>query len=201
MSFKNPKSPKNKAVAYKNAACRAAALLAALLTVMLLSGCINTAPKYYPSVTPGPTAAPTEEQTAYTEPPAAEATEEASPEPTVIREGEVDAMGNRINGAEHYIRYISFRDLVVYEEEGDTFLDGVIVNSYSQPLVCAVDIVYRDEGGGELARAQLQTGDGNYMLVLAPGDNLVYATILTDSSLLEMEYTLEFDSSTGVHPE
>ena len=170
--------------------------------MLFVCGCVDTKPQYKPSVTPHPT----EEQTETTSAPQdgaepAETQQAATPEPTLEPDADVDALGNRIIGAEHFIRYIGFKDLNVYEEEGDTFLDGIITNSYPQPLVCAVNMIYRDEFGGELARAQLKTRDGNYMLVLAPGDNIVFAEILTDISLVGMEYTLEFESSTGVHPE
>lgn len=175
------------------------AVLAAALCSVVLAGCVNVRPEYEAGVTPGPTAEPA---AVVTLPP------EATPEPTaaptedetVIPGETVDAMGSVITGAEHFYRYIRFTDLIVYEEDGDTFLDGMVENSYAEPLVCAVDIVYRDEGGGEIARAQLQTRDGNYMLILAPGENVVFAHILTDMSLVSMEYTLEFDTTAGVHP-
>ena len=51
------------------------------------------------------------------------------------------------------------------------------------------------------AAAQLQTRDGNYLLVLAPGENVVFAHILTDMTLMDKEFTLEFDTSVGVHPQ
>ena len=90
--------------------------------------------------------------------------------------------------------------MVVYEYEGGTFLDGIVKNSYPEPLVCAVSIVYYDGEGGELARAQLQTRDGQYLLVLEPGDTVVFAGIPTDMTLVGLEYMLEFDMATGVHP-
>ena len=178
-----------------------AAAAAALLAAVLLCGCVNVRPGYEASVTPGPTQAPTDAPEASVLP-----TEAVTPapteyvKPTYIPGESVDDMGAVITGADHFYRYIKFTDLIVYEEDGDTFLDGMVQNSYSRPLVCAVDIVYRDEGGGELARASLQTRDGNYMLVLAPGENVVFAQILTDMSLVGMEYELEFDTTSGVHP-
>lgn len=175
------------------------ALLAALMLTLACAGCINVRPQYNAQITPGPTGVPSVDRTEEPEP-----TEEPTSVPTeedpALASETVDAMGSVITGADHFYRYIKFTDLVVYEEDGDTFLDGIALNSYSQPLVCAVSIVYRDEGGGELARSQLQTRDGNYMLILAPGENVVFAHILTDMSLVGLEYTLEFDTTSGVHP-
>ncbi len=171
-------------------------LILLVINAALLSACIDTAPRTV-NVTPGPTAEPLVQET----PVPTEAAEEYTPAPTEEFGVVKDALGNVINGAEHYIRYITFTDLVVYEEDGDTFLDGIINNNYPLPIVCAVDIVYCDEQEVELARAQLQTRDGNYLLVLAPGENVVFAHILTDMTLMDKEFTLEFDTSVGVHPQ
>ena len=167
------------------------------LAALLVSGCINTVPEYRADVTPEPTREPTPAPTAE---PTPEPTATPAPEPTQQHVGAIDALGVPISGAEHYMRYVTFTEMIVYEENGGTFLDGIAVNSYPEPLVCAVSIVYRDDDGAELARAQLKTRDGQYLLVLEPGETVVYADILTDMTLVGLEFTLEYDMSTGVHP-
>ena len=183
---------------------KAGSVIAALIALALvfgLAGCINVAPKPDPSVTPAPTAEPTptpepEETPMET----AETTEAPEPGRTLAPGEALDAMGNIISGPDHYKRYLVFENIVVYEEEGDTFVDAIIVNRYSEPINCAVDIVYTEEDGTEIARARLQTRDGSYLLSLAPGDNVVLARILTDMTLTGLPYTIEFDKETEVKP-
>ena len=170
-----------------------------IAAVISSSACVDVRPRRVEGVTPPPTAEPAVTVLPATEIPTQDAT--VTPEPTVAYGESKDALGNTINGPEHYIRYVTFTDLIVYEEEGDTFLDGIINNSYSLPIVCAVYIVYHDEEDNEIARAQLQTRDGKYLLVLAPGENVVFAHILTDMTLTDQEFTLEFDNTVGVRPQ
>lgn len=166
---------------------------------VLCCGCTDTKPQYHADITPIPTEEPTPEPTEEPTPtPTAQPT--ATPAATQQSTGGVDALGVPISGTEHYMRYITFSDMIVYEEDGGTFLDGIINNSYPEEILCAVSIIYYDIDGMEIAKAPLQTRDGQYLLVLAPGENVVYATILTDISLVENEYILEFDPATGVHP-
>ena len=171
-------------------------LLAALLA-LLLCGCSNSSPVYNADVTLPPEATP---EPLPTEEPSVTETPEPTEAPTPRPADAVDALGEPVSGAEHYVRYITFTDMIVYEQDGGTFLDGTVRNTYPEPITCAVSIVYYDAGGSELARAQLQTRDGKYLLVLAPGDTAVYAHIPTDMTLIGLEYELEFDASTGVHP-
>lgn len=173
-------------------------ITALLIALILLSACVNKGPVLIPGVTPEPTSTPA---------PTPEPTEDHStPEPTEDPAGpqeqkeEYDALGERITGIDHFKRYIIFKDLVVYEEEGDTFLDGVVGNSYPDILTCAVDVVFADADGREIARARLQTRDGSYLLTLAPGDTVVLARIFTDMTLTAADFTLEFDMETGVKP-
>lgn len=175
-----------------------AILLSALALLASLCGCIDAKPVCREDITPPPAATVAPEVTDEPEPTVAEPTD--TPAPTMPPADAADALGNPISGAEHFMRYITFKDLIVYEQEGGTFLDGIVSNAYPEPITCAVSIVYYDEGGGVLARAQLQTRDGKYLLVLEPGDTVVYAHILTDITLTGLEYVLEFDASTGIHP-
>ena len=46
----------------------------------------------------------------------------------------------------------------------------------------------------------MQSADGSFMLKLEPGENLLFATVLTDTALTDKLFTLEFDASVGVQP-
>ena len=162
----------------------------------LTAGCVNVGPVLHPEITPAPTAAPVETAAPVTEDPVIPITTDRTEPPAE----DVDAMGNPITGSDHYLRYLSFRDVYVYEEEGDTFLDGVLVNDYIAPISCAVDVVYTDDEGAEIARARLQTRDGSYLLVLKPGENVVLARILTDITLTGRDFEFVFNKETGITP-
>lgn len=174
-----------------------ALLLAAVLIICALTACVNTTPVIHEDITPeqGGRAAPNSP---------AEREDDGSiaptPVPTDLPVDTLDELGNMISGAEHFQRYLTFRTILVYEEEGDTFLDGIINNDYVKPITCAVDVVYDDDSGSEITRARLQTRDGKYLLVLQPGENVVFARILTDMTLTEREYRMEFDKDAGVKP-
>ena len=100
---------------------------------------------------------------------------------------------------EHYERYITFNNIQVYEQFNDTFMDAVVVNSYIEPIVCAVDILFA-ENDEVIASGKLQTRDGKYVLVLQPGENTVYAQINTDMTLTLMDFTFKYDDGLGVWP-
>lgn len=90
----------------------------------------------------------------------------------------------------------------VYEQAEDTFLDAVAVNSYPETLVCAVDVHFFEEAGGvEIAGSQLQTRDGQYVLVLAPGETTVFAQIDTDIVLTDKPLEFMFDEAFGIRPD
>ena len=164
--------------------------------MLFSAACVNNGPIIRTGVTPEPTEAPA---ILTPEPSGAPATDEptdAPPDP----DSEFDELGLRISGAEHFIRYIVFKDIVVYEEAGDTFLDGIAENNYPETIACAVDVVYYDEFGREIARARLQMRDGSYLLLLAPGENAILARIPTDMTLTDKEFKLEFKMDTGIKP-
>lgn len=175
------------------------AILIAAVLLLSFTACVNKGPVIRPDLTPEPTSAPAETTPEATEE-APEITPEPTPEATSAPEEEFDALGSRISGAEHFIRYVVFKNITVYEEDGDTFLDGTAVNSYPETIVCAVDVVYFDDTGREIARARLQTRDGSYLLLLDPGETVVLARILTDITLTGMDFKLEFNMDTGIKP-
>ncbi len=170
----------------------------AALWILPLSGCVNNQPHLFAAVTPPPTAAPTptSEPTASPVP-----TDMPEPSPSTEAGDTADALGNLIIGTDHYTRYLSFIDIQVYEENGDTFVDCKVVNEYPVAICCAVDIVFYEEDGVEVARAQLQTRDGMYLLVMNPGETVLFAHVMTDMTLLDFSFALEFDTEAGVRPQ
>lgn len=108
-------------------------------------------------------------------------------------------LGVLVATPEHYEQYITYRNIQVYEQFNDTFMDAVAVNGYPEPIVCAVDIVF-SENGETVASGKLQTQDGKYVLILQPGENTVYAQINTDMTLTLMDFTLKYDEGLGVWP-
>ena len=166
-----------------------------IVLCMLLSSCASMRPTLLPSVTVPPTASPTPAPMVE---PTVDPTPEVTPSATSNAEN-IDALGNPITSADHFTNYITFGNIQVYEENGDTFVDCVAFNEYPEPIICAVDIVFY-EGEEEVARAQLQTRDGLYLLVLNSGQTVLFAHVLTDMTITDFEFTIEFNLEAGVHP-
>ncbi len=170
-------------------------IMLAALIALLMTGCIKTQPVILPDTTlpPKPTSTPA---------PTPTPTPAPTPVPTLAPtpEPRYDAMGDFIEGAEHFVKYIEFKSIVVYEQCGDTFMDAIAVNNYPEPIVCAADIVFRDDIG-EVASAKLQTRDGQYVLTLNPGQTTVLAQINTDIRLTSLPFDINFDMEFGVAPE
>lgn len=167
-----------------------------LACLLLLTGCIDTRPALVPAYTmpPEPTPAPTPSPTPT---PTPSPTPEPTPSPTPL----IDVTGADIEDMAHFERYLSFRNIQVYEQCEDTFVDAVIVNEYPQTIMCAVTIAFYEEEGGEMvAEGRMQGMDGAYVLLLAPGSNTVYAQIDTDMRLTAMPFRLNYDASLGVLP-
>lgn len=171
------------------------AAAAIALIMLLFAACVDEKPIIHTDITPEPSARPVVKT-----PDPTEAPDLVTPAPTDAPVNDTDAMGDKITGPEHFSKYLTFENLIVYEEAGDTFMDGTVKNSYPVPITCAVDIVYYNDDGEEIARARLQTRDGNYLLKLMPGETVVFARILTDMTLTDREFKLEFDTSVGIIP-
>ena len=169
-------------------------LCAALALCMLAAGtgCIDTRPSLRPQFTLPPEPTPTPEPTP--EPTPAPV---LTPSPTPL----IDVTGADISGLDHFERYLSFRNIQVYEQCDDTFVDAVIVNEYPQIIMCAVTIsFYEKEGEAAIAEAKMQTRDGEFVLLLSPGETTVFAQIDTDMRLTAMPFTLSYDAALGVLP-
>lgn len=172
-------------------------IAAAALCALLFVGCSNISPKLDPSVTPPvfETVAPV------TDEPTPEITEEPTPEVTVGPGEIADVLGNIIYGSDHFERYIRFENVSVYEENGDTFVDLTVDNSYPKLLLCAVNIVFYNDDGSIIASGSMQMPDGSFMLALPGGKTNLYSRILTDTTLTDKPFRLIFDQQTGVKPQ
>ena len=159
---------------------------------------MSSKPILNPAVTLAPTPTATPELTiAPTPSPSPTPSPTSTPQQKLI--GSYDALGALVATPEHYERYIAFKNIQVYEQFNDTFMDAVATNSYTEPNVCAVDIVFI-ENDETIASGKLQTQDGKYVLILQPGENTVYAQINTDMTLTLMDFTLKYDEGLGVWP-
>ena len=168
---------------------RIAILAAAAFVLACMAGCVKTAPRLDPNSTLAPL--PTQ----------AEATPSPNtPSPTPTGATGMDALGNYISGGDHYKQYLAFQNIQVYEESGDTFVDAVIESKYPEPLVCAVEIRFFEDGE-QVASGDMQTQNGQYRMVLQPGKNPVYAQIDTDMAVTNLNFELIYNVSIGVKPQ
>lgn len=172
------------------------ALLVCVVVCLCMAGCVNTA-----SVI----------DTAATMPPEPTVTPEPTPTPAPTLDAAelnmadlssaYDELGVLISTADHFEQYVTFRNIQVYEQYEDTFMDAIAVNEYPDTLVCAVDITFYDEEKNPIADSHVHTRDGQYVLRLQPGDNAIYATIDTDMTLTDKEFVLDFNEGLDVLPE
>lgn len=173
-------------------------MLAALLCLPLCA-CVADTPVLMPQYTvpPAPTATPMPTPT-----PAPTPTPEPTPAPLF------DVTGAAVSGPEHYTRYLTFRNIQVYEQCEDTFVDAVMVNTYPSAILCAVTISFyeteedeEEAAGAPVAEGKLQTRDGQYVLSLQPGETTVFAQIDTDMTITALPFVLDYDMSLGIWPE
>ena len=151
-------------------------LLLCILTALLLfslAGCDDATPVL--AGTPTPAATPTP----LPDPFSAEIT--AAPVAT-------DALGSPIDGDDHYWQYLSFGALRVYEYDDGTFLDGICVNAYPQPLDGEVNIIYTTADGKICGIGKIHNTVGT--TVLETGSNAIYAEISTDIDVTGMQFAL-----------
>ena len=183
---------------------RLCAALIAFAVMLTAAGCSSVEPKPVPGATVPPLSTPAPSETPVdTQPPEPQTTESAAPG------AHIDALGNVIYTADHFERYITFQNILVYEElifTGDgpieeTLIDCTVKNDYPELLLCAVNIDFLDENGMVIASGSLQMPDGSFLLALEGGETPLYARILTDTRLTDKNYRLSFDPATGVHPQ
>lgn len=122
-------------------------------------------------------------------------------EPAVTPASVFDLNGNYISGADHFKQYLSFRNVQVYEQEEDTFVDAIVSNDYPETIICAAGVAFYDENNELVAQGRLQTRDAQYILILPPGETTLFAQIDTDMTLTDLDFQIVFDDTLGVKPE
>lgn len=153
---------------------RLSALLILLMLLFALSACDDATPVLVG--TPTPAATPTPLPDAFS----AEIT--AEPLPT-------DLLGNEMQPGDHYGQYLAFGELRVYEYDDGTFLDGICVNAYPEPLDGEIRIVYYTSDEKVCGVGVLHNATGTTLL--KTGTNPVYAEINTDIDVTQMDFVLE----------
>ncbi len=150
-------------------------LLALCFGVAMLAGCISQRPVVLPYKTP-------------TIPQVSEPVPSQPVQSWHEQEPEKDALGAVIHSPEHYMRYLTFSNIRIFEYAGGTFLDGVCENTYPLALNAEFEIVFFDEEETETASAELYLQNkGAYF---EPGKTVVYADIDTDIDIQLMQFKL-----------
>ena len=159
-----------------------------LLLILLLIACSSQEAQlsYLPESTPTPVA-----QQTPTPPPVPE----SIPLAPVVGEGfKTDLNGIPIlDEKQHfYSYYLSISDLRIYEENGETLIDAVITNDYPRKLTGGLCIRFK-EGDMTYGYAEFYTAGGG--LVLFPGENRVYADVLTEVDVQMMDFEIAVSSA------
>ena len=144
-----------------------------ILTMLLLPGCIRQRPVLAANSTPAPTPTPSL-------PPVAQA--------IIPKQQQTDALGAEILGEDHFLRYLTFTNLRVYEYEGGTLFDGVCQNGYPETLTGSLELVFTDKDGTVVARAPVYTRSGDH--AFAPGETVLYAEVDTDMDIRLLPFSL-----------
>jgi hypothetical protein len=155
-----------------------------LLALLLIVGCSSQEAHliYLPESTPTPTPmfTPT--------PP---------PEPKPINVDPVVGEGFKtdVNGipimderTHYYEQYITVSQMRIYEENGETLIDAIITNNYPGKLTGGLRITFTEDGV-KRGYADFLTASGDLMLL--PGENRVYADVLTEVDVQMMDFTID----------
>ena len=112
--------------------------------------------------------------------------------PPIVGEGFVtDILGVPILRPDtHYAdNYLSYTSVRVYEYGDSTLMDAVCVNSFTQPLTGAAQLVYYGTDGRVYGVGEIYTAESE--LTLGVGETRVYATILTEIDVQMMDFVIE----------
>ena len=94
-----------------------------------------------------------------------------------------------LNERTHYFdQYLTISQLRIFEENGETLIDAVITNDYPGKLTGGLRITF-SENGVKRGYADFLTASGDLMLL--PGENRVYANVLTEVDVQMMDYTID----------
>lgn len=138
--------------------------------------------------------------------PAAVVTPTPAPEPEPIYLAPIEGEGfsTDLNGlpildpeTHYYDYYLSVNNLRIYEYNGETLIDATITNSFPKTLVGGLRIAFYSETGMLYGYADFYTAAGG--LKLFPGENRVYADVLTEVDVQDMRF--EFSVTDPFKPE
>ena len=76
----------------------------------------------------------------------------------------------------------------IYEENGETLIDAIITNNYPGKLTGGLRITFTQDGV-KRGYADFLTASGDLMLL--PGENRVYADVLTEVDVQMMDFTID----------
>lgn len=132
--------------------------------------------------------------------PTPKATETPAPEALLVPDITGQPFETDLNGivitdpsTHYYEYYITLSDLRVYEYEEGTFLDGKLVNSYPQTLSGKLRIVFKNKDGVTYGYGDIYTAGGG--LKALPGENLIYADILSEINVQMMDFIIQVTGS------
>ena len=162
-------------------------LMGALLSGLLLAGCVRqdawltySVPEtQLPTATAIHTPAPTMEPIPL------------EVEPVLGEDFHTDRKGIPILDRDiHYFTYyLTFSDLRIYEEDGYTYMDGVCTNSFDGTLTGEAQICFYDRNEKLVGYGILHTAEGG--ITLAVGDNRIYAEILSEVNVQQLDCRIE----------
>ncbi len=119
------------------------------------------------------------------------------PEPETIPVAPIAGDGFRtdVNGlpilderTHYYTYYLTVDNLRIYEENGETLIDAIITNNYPKTLTGGLCLTFK-KAGITYGYAEFYTADGG--LKLFPGENRVYADVLTEVDVQMMDFTID----------
>ncbi len=94
----------------------------------------------------------------------------------------------------HYFTYyLAFSDMRIYEEDGYTFMDGICVNSFDGTLSGGANICFYDRNEKLVGFGVIHTAEGD--MTLAVGSNRIYAEILSEVDVQQLECRIEQTSA------
>ena len=149
-----------------------------LALCLLLLGCARQTGVLNPDAT----LPPPPEQTSQAQEEIPEPT--AEPTPQLLEPTQTPASTPR-----NYWDDLLFKDVLVYEHNGDTMVDAVIISSYPGTLVGVLEITWSDEEG-TVATGRFTDGWGQEVLYLEQGENRVYARADTDMSVTNLAFAI-----------
>jgi hypothetical protein len=88
----------------------------------------------------------------------------------------------------YYEQYITVSQMRIYEENGETLIDAIITNNYPGKLTGGLRITFTQDGV-KRGYADFLTASGDLMLL--PGENRVYADVLTEVDVQMMDFTID----------